>query len=77
MSIDCSLIYPYLEDANWKNELRSKDNLALGYLTSCLRQEGFSVSMIHAEHNKHSVNDIIKIYEIGYKLFFSKEENKK
>ncbi len=61
LSIDCSLIYPYLEDANWKNELRSKDNLALGYLTSCLRQEGFSVSMIHAEHNKHSVNDIIKI----------------
>lgn len=61
LSIDCTLIYPYLEDANWKNELRSKDNLALGYLTSCLRQEGFSVSMIHAEHNKYSVNDIIKI----------------
>ncbi len=62
MSIDCSLIYPYLEDANWKNELRSKDNLALGYLTSCLRQEGFSSSNDStAEHNKHSVNDIIKI----------------
>ena len=70
MSIDCSLIYPYLEDANWKNELRSKDNLALGYLTSCLRQEGFSVSMIHAEHNKHSVNDIIECFQLARELGF-------
>lgn len=64
MSKDCALIYPYLEDANWKNELRSKDNLALGYLTSCLRQEGFSVKMIHAEHNKYSITDIIRMLEI-------------
>lgn len=52
------LIYPYLEDANWKNELRSKDNLALGYLTSCARRKGYKVKIIHAEHNKYTSEDI-------------------
>ena len=61
--VDCLLIYPYLEDANWKNELRSKDNLALGYLTSCARQAGFSVKIIHAEHNKYSPSDVSKLVE--------------
>jgi len=61
--IDCLLIYPYLEDANWKNELRSKDNLALGYLTSSARQAGFTVKIIHAEHNKYSPNEIQKLVE--------------
>lgn len=61
--VDCMLIYPYLEDANWKNELRSKDNLALGYLTSCARMAGFSVKIVHAEHNKYSSDDIQKLVE--------------
>ena len=56
--VDCVLIYPYLEDANWKNELRSKDNLALGYLTSCARQAGYTVKILHAEHNKYTPTDI-------------------
>jgi len=60
-SVDCVLIYPYLEDANWKNELRSKDNLALGYLTSCAREAGHSVKMIHAEHHKYSPEDVAKL----------------
>lgn len=55
---DLVLIYPYLEDANWKNELRSKDNLALGYLTSCARRKGYKVKIIHAEHNKYASEDI-------------------
>lgn len=59
--VDCILIYPYLEDANWKNELRSKDNLALGYLTSCARQAGYTVKIIHAEHNKYNLIDIQKL----------------
>lgn len=59
--VDCLLIYPYLEDANWKNELRSKDNLALGYLTSCARLAGYTVKIIHAEHNKYNSTDIQKI----------------
>lgn len=61
--VDCMLIYPYLEDANWKNELRSKDNLALGYLTSSARKAGFSVKIIHAEHNKYNQDDIQKLVE--------------
>lgn len=60
---DCLLIYPYLEDANWKNELRSKDNLALGYLTSSARQAGYTVKIIHAEHNKYSPSDVQKLVE--------------
>lgn len=59
--IDCLLIYPYLEEANWKNELRSKDNLALGYLASSLRMIGYNVRIVHAEHNKYSINDIQQI----------------
>lgn len=59
--VDCLFIYPYLEDANWKNELRSKDNLALGYLTSCAREAGYTVKIIHAEHNKYTPNDIQKL----------------
>ena len=59
--VDCLLIYPYLEDANWKNELRSKDNLALGYLTSSARQAGYTVKIIHAEHNKYSPTDVQKL----------------
>ena len=47
-----------MEDANWKNELRSKDNLALGYLTSCARQAGYTVKILHAEHNKYTPTDI-------------------
>lgn len=62
--VDCVLIYPYLEDANWKNELRSKDNLALGYLTSCARQNGYTVKIIHAEHNKYTSEDIQKLIKI-------------
>lgn len=61
--VDCLLIYPYLEDANWKNELRSKDNLALGYLTSSARQAGYTVNIIHAEHNKYSPTDVQKLVE--------------
>lgn len=61
--VDCVLIYPYLEDANWKNELRSKDNLALGYLTSSARKAGYTVKIIHAEHNKYSSSDIQKLIE--------------
>lgn len=61
--VDCLLIYPYLEDANWKNELRSKDNLALGYLTSSARQAGYTVKIIHAEHNKYSPTDVQKLVE--------------
>lgn len=61
--VDCLLIYPYLEDANWKNELRSKDNLALGYLTSSARNAGYSVKIIHAEHNKYSPSDVQKLVE--------------
>ena len=61
--IDCLLIYPYLEDANWKNELRSKDNLALGYLTSSARNAGYTVKIIHAEHNKYSPEDVQKLVE--------------
>lgn len=61
--VDCLLIYPYLEDANWKNELRSKDNLALGYLTSCARSAGYSVKIIHAEHNKYTPQDVQKLVE--------------
>ena len=61
--VDCLLIYPYLEDANWKNELRSKDNLALGYLTSSARQAGYTVKIIHAEHNKYSPSDVQKLVE--------------
>lgn len=59
--VDCLLIYPYLEDANWKNELRSKDNLALGYLTSSARQAGYSVKIIHAEHNKYTKEEIASL----------------
>lgn len=62
--IDCLFIYPYLEDANWKNELRSKDNLALGYLTSCARNAGYTVKIIHAEHNKFTPSDIQKLVTI-------------
>ena len=61
--VDCLLIYPYLEDANWKNELRSKDNLALGYLTSSARNAGYTVKIIHAEHNKYSPSDVQKLVE--------------
>jgi len=61
MSVDCILIFPYLEEANWKNELRSKDNLALGYLASCARQANYSVEIIHAEHKKMSTEEIIEI----------------
>lgn len=61
--VDCLLIYPYLEDANWKNELRSKDNLALGYLTSSARKAGYTVKIIHAEHNKYSPSDVQKLVE--------------
>lgn len=61
--VDCLLIYPYLEDANWKNELRSKDNLALGYLASSARKSGYTVKIIHAEHNKFSPSDIQKLVE--------------
>lgn len=61
--VDCLLIYPYLEDANWKNELRSKDNLALGYLTSSARQAGYTVKIIHAEHNKYSSTDVQQLVE--------------
>ena len=61
--VDCLLIYPYLEDANWKNELRSKDNLALGYLTSSAREAGYSVKIIHAEHNKYNALDVQKLVE--------------
>lgn len=63
-NVDCVLIYPYLEDANWKNELRSKDNLALGYLASCAREKGYSVKIIHAEHNKYNEDDIQKLISI-------------
>ncbi len=59
--VDCLFIFPYLEDANWKNELRSKDNLALGYLTSSARKAGYSVKIIHAEHNKYTKDDIQKL----------------
>ena len=59
--VDCTLIFPYLEEANWKNELRSKDNLALGYLASSIRQENFSVTIIHAELHKYSINEIKQI----------------
>ena len=61
--VDCMLIYPYLEDANWKNELRSKDNLALGYLASSARQAGYTIKIIHAEHNKYTPSDIQKLVE--------------
>lgn len=61
MSVDCLLIYPFLEEANWKNELRSKDNLALGYLASCAREAGFTVKIVHAEHLKYDADDIVRI----------------
>ena len=38
--------------------MRSKDNLALGYLASCAREAGFTVKIVHAEHLKYSVEDI-------------------
>ncbi len=43
------LIYPFLEEASWKNELRLRENLALGYLSAVLRKGGFSVVTINSE----------------------------
>lgn len=43
--------------------MRSKDNLALGYLTSSARNAGYTVKIIHAEHNKYSPSDVQKLVE--------------
>lgn len=58
--IDIVLVYPFLEEANWKNELRSKDNLALGYLAACLRKKGFLVDILHAEYFKLNLEEVVK-----------------
>ena len=57
---DVCLILPYLPEAAWKNDLREKESLALGYLTAFLKKNGFNVVSINAELLKWSPQ---RIYE--------------
>ncbi len=48
--LDVALVYPFLRAASWKNALRSKDNLGLGYLSSSLARAGLTAEILNAEH---------------------------
>jgi radical SAM superfamily enzyme YgiQ (UPF0313 family) len=60
---NCAIVYPFLEEASWKNTLRSKDNLALGYLAANIRAHGLTVEIIHAEHLKKGIDEVVDLLE--------------
>lgn len=43
------LVHPYLREARFKNRLKFRESLALGYLTGALEPKGFDVMTINAE----------------------------
>lgn len=54
------LVFPFLKEAHWKNALRKRECLALGYLSYYLRKNGIDVDVLNAELLAMSLVDVVQ-----------------